>query len=64
MHIHAVFQERLVDERRRASVEAAARARDAGPRQGGPALVRLVLPAMTHGLMRIPAPPRPAEGGC
>jgi hypothetical protein len=62
---HEMFQEQVLDDRRRelaqtAAVPVARRAR----RGGKPSFVKTVIPAITHGLLRVPAPPDPVHGGC
>ena len=63
--MHELFQEQVIRERAqeleaRADRVHAEQARD--PRV--PSFVRTLIPALTHGLAGIPAPPRTAEGGC
>jgi hypothetical protein len=65
MLIHELHQEELLRERR-AQIERLDAATRAGKRRDrtSPGFVRTLVPALTHGLLGIPAPPRSARGGC
>jgi hypothetical protein len=63
---HEMFQEQRMRDLERELETSASRARAGhrSDRRRTPAFVRTLIPAITHGLMGIPAPPRAAHGGC
>ena len=66
MVMHQIFREQMIRDRKREVEErAAVAARKPRARKTETvSFVHALIPALTHGLMRIPAPSRTAEGGC
>lgn len=66
MLIHEALQEQLVRERKQrfAALDASEPQPRPARQASTPSFVRSLVPAFTHGLFGIPAPPRAAGGGC
>jgi hypothetical protein len=63
MLMHGLFQEQVLRERARDHVTPIRRRAGDDHEPRVPSLLRTMIPAFTHGLVGIPAPPR-AAGGC
>ncbi len=63
MLIHELFQEQVIRERTQELRTSRDRKADQDRDPRAPSFVRTMIPALTHGLVGIPAPPR-AAGGC
>jgi hypothetical protein len=63
---HELFQEQALHDRQRElrRERPAGRTRGAAHHRRSPRFVETLLPAITHGLLRVPPPQRAVEGGC
>ena len=66
MLIHELLYEEMLRERRESleRLDASSSHRAPKPQPSMPLFVRSLIPGLTHGLLGIPAPPRPAGNGC